>query len=69
MGALPTLRAATDPAVQGGEFYGPGSLAEYRGYPQRVKYSAAGGNEAAARRLWDESERLTGVTMPLPIPS
>jgi len=24
MGALPTLRAATDPAVLGGRYYGPG---------------------------------------------
>jgi NAD(P)-dependent dehydrogenase (short-subunit alcohol dehydrogenase family) len=65
MGALPTLRAATAPDVEGGEFYGPGGLGEQRGYPKRVKYSSAGGNQAAARRLWDESERLTGVTMPL----
>ena len=67
MGALPTLRAATAPDVEGGEFYGPSRFAEMRGYPKRVKYSSAGGNGAAARKLWDESERLTGVKMPLPV--
>jgi hypothetical protein len=33
MGVLPILRAATDPAVLGGEFYGPHSLLEDKGLP------------------------------------
>ena len=66
VGVLPTLRAATDPAVRGGEYYGPGGPGELRGHPVRVRYTAAGRDEAAARRLWEESERATGVTMPLP---
>ena len=33
MGALPTLRAATDPAVVGGEYFGPDGLGEQRGPP------------------------------------
>ena len=69
MGALPTLRAATAPDVEGGEFYGPSGLGEQRGHPKRVKYSAAGRDGAAARRLWADSERLTGVTGPLPVGS
>ena len=30
-GAWPSLRAATDPGVRGGEYYGPGGLGEQRG--------------------------------------
>jgi hypothetical protein len=63
MGALPSLRAATDPNAQGGEFYGPSGFLEQRGYPHRVSYSSAGGDVPAAQRLWKESERLTGVTV------
>ena len=33
MGALPTLRAATDPAALGGQYYGPDGLGGTRGYP------------------------------------
>jgi len=60
-GALPTLRAATDPAAQGGEFYGPGGFHEYTGYPVRVESTAASHDPAAQQRLWDISEQLTGV--------
>jgi NAD(P)-dependent dehydrogenase (short-subunit alcohol dehydrogenase family) len=67
MGALPTLRAATAPDVVSGEYYGPGGFAEQRGYPKRVNYSAAGHDQQAAARLWTESERLTGVTIPIPV--
>jgi len=66
MGALPSLRAATDPDAQGGDFYGPSGLGEQRGYPKRVAYSKAGHDVAAANRLWAESERLTGVAVPIP---
>jgi NAD(P)-dependent dehydrogenase (short-subunit alcohol dehydrogenase family) len=61
MGALPTIRAAVDPAVKGGEYYGPGGFMEQRGYPVRVESSAASHNEANARRLWQISEELTGI--------
>jgi NAD(P)-dependent dehydrogenase (short-subunit alcohol dehydrogenase family) len=64
MGALPTLRAATDPAARGGEFYGPPGRG-YTGYPVRVESSPRSHDEAVQRRLWEESERLTGVTFPL----
>ena len=39
MGALPTLRAATDPTVQGGQYYGPDGLGELRGHPKLVRSS------------------------------
>ena len=65
MGALPTLRAATDPAAAGGEYYGPGGLAQFKGYPVPVSSTARSRDEVTQRRLWAESERLTGVTYPV----
>jgi NAD(P)-dependent dehydrogenase (short-subunit alcohol dehydrogenase family) len=65
MGALPMLRAATDPAVRGGQYYGPGGLAELRGHPTVVRSSAESHDERLQQRLWATSERLTGVTYPL----
>jgi NAD(P)-dependent dehydrogenase (short-subunit alcohol dehydrogenase family) len=65
MGALPTLRAATDPAAAGGEYYGPGGLGQAKGYPVRVSSNAKSRDQAAQQRLWDESVRLTGVTYPV----
>ncbi|WP_282948636.1 SDR family NAD(P)-dependent oxidoreductase [Cellulomonas endometrii] len=64
MGALPTLRAATDPAVLGGQYYGPGNRGEVRGYPRVVTSSPASYDQAAQQRLWAVSEELTGVTFP-----
>ncbi|WP_040799254.1 SDR family NAD(P)-dependent oxidoreductase [Nocardia higoensis] len=65
MGALPTVRAATDPAVVGGQYYGPGNLGETRGYPKPVTSSADSHDEAVQQRLWTVSEELTGVRFPL----
>jgi NAD(P)-dependent dehydrogenase (short-subunit alcohol dehydrogenase family) len=61
-GALPQLRAATDPEVRGGEYYGPRGPAEQRGLPKKVRCSANALDDRAASLLWVESERLTGVT-------
>ncbi len=61
MGALPTVRAATDPEATGGQYYGPGRLNETTGHPVLVEASAAAHDQAVARRLWDLSEELTGV--------
>ncbi len=33
MGALPTIRAAVDPGVEGGDYYGPDGFMEQRGHP------------------------------------
>jgi hypothetical protein len=64
-GALPTLRAATDPDVQGGEYYGPRGLFELRGAPTRRQSSDRSHDVAVASRLWEVSEQLTGVGYPL----
>jgi NAD(P)-dependent dehydrogenase (short-subunit alcohol dehydrogenase family) len=65
MGALPTLRAATDPDAEGGQYYGPDGLGEQRGRPKLVSSSAQSHDEDVQRRLWKVSEELTGVTYPV----
>src|SRR3984893_4058008 len=61
MGALPTLRAATDPGVLGGPHFGPGGFAEQRAHPKVVASSMASHDTDAQRRLWAVSEELTAV--------
>jgi NAD(P)-dependent dehydrogenase (short-subunit alcohol dehydrogenase family) len=64
-GALGTLRAATDPGAQGGQYYGPDGIGEVKGHPKVVKSSAQSHDEDIQRRLWSVSEELTGVTYPV----
>ena len=63
-GALPTLRAATDPAVRGGEVFGPDGLLELRGAPKQVAVSRRARDRSVAERLWEASEEKTGVRYP-----
>jgi NAD(P)-dependent dehydrogenase (short-subunit alcohol dehydrogenase family) len=65
MGALPILRAATDPGVLGGQYYGPGRLFGTRGYPKLAESSRQSHDTAIQRRLWTVSEELTGVSFPV----
>ena len=60
-GALATLRAATDPGVLGGEYFAPDGMLAAAGHPVRSEPAAAGRDVDLQRRLWTESERLTGV--------
>ncbi|NUB90647.1 SDR family oxidoreductase [Haloterrigena sp. SYSU A558-1] len=62
MGALPTLYAATAPEAEGGAYYGPGGFENMRGAPERQASSDRSYDEETARRLWDVSSELTGVT-------
>lgn len=64
-GALPTLFAATSPDVAPGGYYGPNGSSERKGDPAPAKIPAAATDEAVAKRLWVESERLTGVVFNL----
>ncbi|MGV9797788.1 SDR family NAD(P)-dependent oxidoreductase [Mycobacterium sp. NPDC003449] len=64
MGALPTLRAATDPGALGGQYYGPDGLGEQRGHPKVVTSNALSYDVTVQRRLWAVSEELTGVRFP-----
>jgi NAD(P)-dependent dehydrogenase (short-subunit alcohol dehydrogenase family) len=61
IGALALLRAAVDPAAAGGEYYCPDGWLEFRGHPVRRESSAHSHDADLRRRLWEESERLTGV--------
>jgi NAD(P)-dependent dehydrogenase (short-subunit alcohol dehydrogenase family) len=65
MGALPILRAATDPGVLGGQYYGPRGLLGTRGYPTLAHSSRQSHDTAIQHRLWAVSEELTGVTFPV----
>ena len=47
--------------VTGGDFYGPSGLAEMRGYPKKAAASRLSQDPQIAERLWEMSERLTGI--------
>ena len=63
-GALPTLFAATAADAVSGGYYGPQGFREMRGGdvgPAEVARQAR--DQAAATRLWNECERLTGISL------
>jgi hypothetical protein len=62
IGALSVVRAAVDPAVAGGSYVGPGGWQEFTGYPAVLRPSERARDPELQRRLWQESERLTGVS-------
>src|SRR4051812_12499972 len=64
-GAWPQLYAATMPDVKGGEYFGPNGMFGLRGTPDRDTPNRAARDDEVARRLWEVSEQLTGVTYPL----
>ena len=66
MGALPTLYAATAPDVDGGAYYGPRDFLRRRGPPEQQRSSDTSYDRDLARRLWEVSERETGVRFELP---
>jgi len=60
-GALPTLRAATDPEAAGGSFWGPKHFRQMMGPPVSVSSTKKSHNTDDAKRLWTISEELSGV--------
>ena len=60
-GALPVLFAATAPEARGGGYYGPSGFGEMKGPPAAAKVPPQANDAAAAARLWNASERLTGL--------
>ncbi|WP_246614160.1 oxidoreductase [Paractinoplanes bogorensis] len=60
-GARPTVFAATEPGVQGGQFIGPSGLGEMRGAPGVITPAPAASDPENGRRLWAVSEEMTGV--------
>ncbi|MGJ6968440.1 oxidoreductase [Streptosporangium sp. G11] len=65
VGALSTLRAATDPAAGGGGYYAPPGPGGLSGHPVLTRSSARSHDAAAQARLWEESERMTGIRYPV----
>ncbi|WP_340376925.1 oxidoreductase [Streptomyces sp. SS7] len=61
-GALATLYAATAPTVEGGQLFGPDGFRHLRGHPTTLHPDPAAEDPETARRLWQLSEDLTGVT-------
>ena len=61
MGALPSVRAAVDPDVQGTDYFGPDGRRERKGYPVKVSSNGASHNPEDAKKLWEISEELTGI--------
>lgn len=61
MGALPTLYAATEPSLKGVEYIGPDGPGAKRGYPTLDPVIHKLFDKNVAERLWEESEKLTGV--------
>lgn len=60
-GALPQIRASVDPNVKPAEYYGPDGFNEMKGDPVLVKSNKASHNLEDAKKLWEVSEKLTGV--------
>ena len=63
-GAWPTVYAATQD-LRGDSYVGPDGFKEGRGHPKLVGRSDAARDTETARRLWELSEELTGVSFPL----
>jgi NAD(P)-dependent dehydrogenase (short-subunit alcohol dehydrogenase family) len=61
MGVLPELRAAVDKHAKGGMYYGPDGKREMKGFPVVVEATQSAQNKESARKLWKQSEKLTGV--------
>ena len=61
MGAMPTLRAALDPTVVGGEYFGPSGFGEIKGPPEQVNSTRRSRDREVASKLWTLSEKETGI--------
>jgi len=64
-GAYPYLRAATDPNVHGGQYYGPDKFKELKGNPVLVSSNERSHDEKVQKELWRVSEQLTNVVYPI----
>jgi NAD(P)-dependent dehydrogenase (short-subunit alcohol dehydrogenase family) len=62
MGALPTIYAATDKNLIGGEYIGPDGRGNRKGYPAIETPASGVYHPETMKKLWDVSEKLTGVT-------
>ena len=60
-GAVPTLRAATDPSAAGGDYFGPSERMQTRGSAVKVQAKKAAYDVHDGRALWEQSVELTGI--------
>jgi len=65
-GVLPTLRAATDPDLTGGEYIGPMKMGNYRGHPGLNSMPEAALKRSETKRLWSTTEEIVGLSF-LPV--
>lgn len=63
-GAMPSVRAATDPEARGGDYFGPGGFGTMSGPATRQRSSRRSHDEAVAASLWRRCEELSGVRWP-----
>ena len=61
MGCYPSVYAATSGEVESGGYYGPNGFMEIAGYPAPARMRKLAQDEEVAKRLWEESEKLTGI--------
>lgn len=61
-GALPTLYAATETSLNGGEYIGPDGRGNRKGNPAIETPRPGVYNPETMKKLWEVSEKLTGVT-------
>jgi NAD(P)-dependent dehydrogenase (short-subunit alcohol dehydrogenase family) len=62
-GAWPAVRAALDPAAEGGQLWGPRAVYSI-GLPVLTKAPKVLADNGLAARLWTVTERATGLTVP-----
>lgn len=60
-GAMPSIRAAVDPAVKGGEYFGPGGFLTITGPAVQQPSSKRSHDETVAKELWNRCETLTSI--------
>lgn len=60
-GAWPVLRAATDPAAAGGDYFTPGGFMSMRGAPMAKAPAKSANDKTLAAALWERSAAMTGV--------
>ena len=64
MGALPSLYAATASDVKSGDYFGPDGFMELKGHPVKCGSTKKAQDTASAAKLWEVSEKLTGMRFP-----
>jgi NAD(P)-dependent dehydrogenase (short-subunit alcohol dehydrogenase family) len=62
-GAWSIVRSVVDPGAEGGQYYGPRLLT--RGHPVLQTPTRTSRDPGVAARLWDRSEKLSGLSFPV----